>query len=493
MHDPGESDAGVHVGGDAYGGVKLRGRRSRRPRRSPRARRRKLIATGVLSGLVLLGSGVVWGTTGYATSKIESVDAGVAAAPLRGAMNILVVGVDKRDNLSRKKQNSLKLGHEVGERTDTMMVLHLSEDHRRVTVVSIPRDTWTKIPGQAQMHKINAAYQFGKAKLAVQTVQQATGLKINHYVEVNVLGFIDVIDSLGGITVCTPVPINDPKAALNLTAGTHQLKGPEALGYARTRATPRSDLDRIDRQQQVISAVLNKALSSGTLTNPARLTAFLDSALRTITVDTALKGDLVGLAGQLKDVSLNDVRFATVPLADVNYLTPTKESAVLWDQKAAADLFRRIGADEDLAKPAASPAPSASAPAPSSVKAVPPSKITLGISNGTLITGLGARSKAALVGIGFKVPGAPGNTPLKNFAKTVIRYGPDFADSVKTVAAAIPDADLKQVADLKGIEVIMGSDQPKIRKPAGLAQPAPKPTVAATTPTTRTATENICK
>ncbi|MEU6997042.1 LCP family protein [Nonomuraea sp. NPDC046570] len=490
MRDPDEQDAGVHVGGDAYGGVKLQGRRTRRPGRGARTRRRNLVVAGTLSSLVLAGSGVVWAGTTFATGKIAAVDAGVAGSASRGAMNILLVGVDKRDDLSRKEQNKLKLGREVGERTDTMMVVHLSEDHRKVTVVSLPRDTWTTIPGQG-MHKINSAYQFGKAKLAVKTVEQATGLRINHYIEVNVLGFIDVIDSLGGITVCTPVPINDSKIALTLAAGTHELKGPEALGYARTRATARSDLDRIDRQQQVISALLDKALSSGTLASPARLSGLIDSSLRTITVDKELKSDLLGLAGQLKDVSLNDVRFATVPLADVDFKTPTGESAVLWDKKGAEDLFRRISADEDLAKPSAKPTPTVKATPTTTATAVPPERVTLTVLNGTLITGLGARTKNALVEAGFKVPDEPGNTARKDHTKTIVRYGPGLKDSARTVAAAIPGADLREV-DIKGIEVVIGSDQPKIRKAKDATKPTPSPSPSAT-PTTRTATQNICK
>lgn len=364
MRDPHE-DSGVQVGGDAYGSIRLNPRRDRRSARGARTRRRGLVIAGTLSCLVLGSSGVTWALTNYATTKIKSVDAGLQGSrPSTGAMNILVVGVDRRDDLTRKQQNQLKLGRESGERTDTMMVMHLSEDHRRVTVVSLPRDTWTTIPGKGQ-HKINAAYQLGGPKLATRTVQAATGLTLHHYVEVNVLGFINVVDALGGISVCTPVPINDPKTALNLEPGTYSFDGVKALAYARTRATARSDLDRIDRQQQVISALLNQALSGDTLTNPVRLASFVDTALDTVRVDDALRKDLLGLADQLKNVSTDDVTFATVPLADVDHRTPTGESAVLWDSEAAKELFRRIAADETLVKPSkpvkSTPTPSASA------------------------------------------------------------------------------------------------------------------------------------
>ncbi|NUO96924.1 MAG: LCP family protein, partial [Nonomuraea sp.] len=300
---------------------------------------------------------------------------------------------------------------------------------------------------------------------------------------VNILGFIDVVDSLGGVTVCTPIPINDPKTGLNLPAGTHQLQGAQALGYARTRATARSDLDRIDRQHQVISALLSRALSADTLANPGKLASFVNSTLSTVKVDP--DDGLIGLATQLRDVSLDDVRFADVPLADVDFKAPTGESAVLWDKPAARDMFRRIDADQDLAKPTPT---QTKTPSPAKT-AVPPASITVKVMNGTLITGLGARTKSALTASGFKVPGQPGNTAKKDHKKTLVRYAAGQEEAARVVASVIPGAELRQ-ADVEGVEVIAGSDQPKIKKLQQPATPTAKPSV---TPTTKTAMENICK
>ncbi|GII00866.1 LCP family protein [Planobispora takensis] len=496
MRDPEDEDSGVHVGGDAYGNVRVTPRRARRPLKNPRSRRRNLIVAGTLSAVVLAGSGAAWSLSSYAANKVRSVDAGVPGAQSTGAMNILLVGVDRRDDLTRKQQNQLKLGRETGERTDTMMVIHLSEDHRKVTVVSLPRDTWTTIPGKGE-HKINSAYQLGGPKLTTRTVQNVTGLTIHHYVEVNVLGFINVVDALGGVSVCTPVAINDPKTALSLQPGTYSLDGVRALAYARTRATARSDLDRIDRQQQVISALLNQALSGDTLTNPVKLARFVDTTLGTLRVDDALRKDLLGLADQLKDVSTDDVAFATVPIADVDYRTPTGESAVLWDKPAARELFRRIAADEALTEPAKPKATATAKPTPSATAlTVPPSRIAVKVLNGTLITGLGARTRNDLLKAGFLVPESAGDTQRRDHKRTVIRYGPGRADSARTLAAALPDADLRLIDDLGDrIEVIAGQEYSGVKKvtvdePAGQATPAPSPTAS---PTARTATQNICK
>jgi len=499
-------DSGVHVGGDAYGGIRIAARRARRSRTNLRS----LLISGSLSSAVLIGSGVLWLIPNYAASQIQSVDAGTTDTPAQGAMNILLVGVDKRDDLSRRQQNQLHLGREAGERSDTMMVLHLSEDHKRVTVVSLPRDTWTEIPGNGT-HKINSAYQFGGAKLAVKTVEQATGLRINHYVEVNVLGFIDVVESLGGVTVCTPIAIDDPKTRLSLRPGTYNLNGVDALAYARTRATARADLDRIDRQQQVISALLGKALSGGTLANPAKLAGLVSSTLKTLTVDKALSEDLLGLANQLKDVSTDDVSFATVPLSDVNYKAPTGESAVLWDKPAARELFRQISADELQAGPVKrrSPAPSASIsasalpststpPSPSvaptasaGALTIPPGRIAVRVLNGTLITGLGAKTKASLLAAGFMVPSTPGDVPERNFTNTVIRYPAGREDSARTVAAAFPGAELRERKGIQSIEVVVGQKNNTVKKvKVATVKPSSTP---ASIPSARTATQNICK
>nr|BFE86629.1 hypothetical protein GCM10020093_092300 [Planobispora longispora] len=313
----------------------------------------------------------------------------------------------------------------------------------------------------------------------MRTVQNATGLMINHYVEVNVLGFINVVEALGGVSVCTPVAINDPKTALQLQPGTHSLDGVRALAYARTRATARSDLDRIDRQQQVISALLNQALSGDTLANPVKLTNFVNTTLSTLRVDDSLRGNLLGLADQLKTVSTDDVAFATVPLADVDYRTPTGESAVLWDKPAARELFQRIAADEELTKPAPKPSASGSAAPAATPSAapltVPPSRIAVKVLNGTLITGLGARTRQDLLDAGFLVPEPAGDTQRRDHKETVIRYGPGREDSARTLAAALPGADVRPIEELGDrIEVIVGEKRPQVKK-VTVKEAAPTP------------------
>jgi LCP family protein required for cell wall assembly len=162
-----------------------------------------------------------------------------------------------------------------------MMLMHVSADRARVTVVSIPRDSWVNIPGHG-MSKINAAYGFGGPKLMVQTVEQATGLTINDYVEVDFLGFVKVIDALGGVNICLPQPVDDSYSGLRLSAGMHHVDGITALAYARDRHSfATSDLARIQDQQRLLSSALTEAIGSGLLANPIRLSRFLRAAAET--------------------------------------------------------------------------------------------------------------------------------------------------------------------------------------------------------------------
>jgi LCP family protein required for cell wall assembly len=238
-----------------------------------------------MSALVLLVSGGAWALTGYINGAIKRVDAGTTNPGSTGPLNILVAGVDPRTGLTHHQQVVLHVGSDVSSNSDTMMLAHVSGDRSRVTVVSIPRDSWVSIPGHG-MNKINAAYGFGGAKLMVQTVEQATGLSINDYAEVNFLGFVKVIDALGGVNICLPQAVDDPYTGLRLPAGTHHVNGITALAYARDRHSfATSDLARIQDQQRLMSSALSEAIHSGLLANPIRLSQFMRAALSALTVD----------------------------------------------------------------------------------------------------------------------------------------------------------------------------------------------------------------
>jgi LCP family protein required for cell wall assembly len=315
--------------------------------RSARHRRLALLICGAMSAVVLLVAGGAWGLTGYINDTIKRVNAGTSDAATTGPLNILVAGVDQRAGLTHHQEVLLHVGSDVSFNSDTLMVMHVSADRHRVTVVSIPRDSWVDIPGHG-MSKINAAYGLGGPKLMVQTVEQATGLTINHYVEVNFLGFVKIIDALGGVNICLPQPVDDTYSGLKLSAGTHRVDGITALAYARDRHSfATSDLARIQDQQKLMSTALSEAIRSGLLANPIKLSSFVGAAVSALTVDQGL--NVSALADQLRGVSLQDVRFTTVPLGDYDYHAPDGEVAVQWDQQAAGALFEKLKNDQTLA------------------------------------------------------------------------------------------------------------------------------------------------
>ena len=324
--------------------------------RSARHRKLALLICGAMSGVVLVVAGGAWGLTGWVNDTIKRVNAGTADSATSGPLNILVAGVDQRTGLTHHQEVMLHVGNDVSTNSDTLMLVHVSADRSKVTVVSIPRDSWINIPGHG-MSKINAAYGLGGPKLMVQTVEQATGLTINHYVEVNFLGFVKIIDALGGVNICLPQPVDDTYSGLKLSAGEHHVDGITALAYARDRHSfATSDLARIQDQQKLLSTALANAIHSGLLANPIKLSGFISATVSALTVDKGL--NVSALADQMRGIGTSDVRFMTVPLGNYDYQAPDGEVAVQWDQQAAGALFEKLKNDQDLAPatPTATPA-----------------------------------------------------------------------------------------------------------------------------------------
>jgi LCP family protein required for cell wall assembly len=311
-----------------------------------RARRQRAVLAVLagMSSLVLLISGGGWLVTSYVTGHIGRLSAGTSGTPSSGPLNILVAGVDIRAGLSARQQARLHVGHAISDNSDTLMVVHIPADHSYVQVVSLPRDSWVTIPGHG-MNKINAAFGLGGPRLMVRTVEAATGLVINDYVEVNFLGFVKVIDAVGGVNICLPFAVDDSYSGLDLSAGRHHVDGVTALEFARDRHSfATSDLARIDDQQQLLSTMLSQSVSAGTLSDPFKLRSLLSSVTSAIRVDRGF--NMVELANQLRGIRPGDVAFSTVPLATMNYQTPTGQSAVLWDASQAGKLFAQIKDDQ---------------------------------------------------------------------------------------------------------------------------------------------------
>ena len=334
------------------------------------------ILTGISIAVLAISavSALAFGTVTTSINKIDVFN-GIEKRPEKKstAMNYLLVGSDTREGLSKAELKALRVGSvatAAGKRSDTMLLVHISKARDKAVMISIPRDTFALIPEHtsktgklipAVYSKINSSFNWGGAPLLIQTIEEMTELKIDHYIEINFAGFARIVDSIGGVEICTKKNINDPKSHLVLEAGVHTLNGIESLKYVRTREFDgMGDIGRMQRQQAFMSAVLRKATSAGVLLNPVTMASFINSALSAVTTDSELKNsDLIALAKQMKSLSTSSVRTLTVPLSDLNYYSNGVTSAVLWDPVLAPQLWTRLREDQAVVdEVVASPSPS---------------------------------------------------------------------------------------------------------------------------------------
>jgi LCP family protein required for cell wall assembly len=250
------------------------------------------------------------------------------AARQQKAENFLVIGSDTRAGADAK------FGNVSGARSDTTMLVHLAPDRGKATVISIPRDSWVDIPtctaaGGAVVPEhydmFNSAFTVGGPRCTIATVQKLTGIAVTHFVEIDFSGFESIVSAIGHVTICSPQNVYDPNSGLRLKIGNNNLNGTQALAYVRARETlgDGSDLGRIRRQQLFLGAVMRQATSGSMLSNPAKLTSFLDAVTKAITVDKGTSfGDLRTLTSSLQGLDPRHVTFYTAPIANANYTPP---------------------------------------------------------------------------------------------------------------------------------------------------------------------------
>ncbi|BFV58970.1 hypothetical protein KCMC57_up40740 [Kitasatospora sp. CMC57] len=321
----------------------------------PRRRGRRLLLAVLLTVLLIAGgcSGAVyWTAEHYASSVTRIPDAlpSLAASerpkPLSNAgVTFLLVGLDARtDPAAPAKAPVWKAG---AARSDTMMLLHLSADRKNASVISLARDTWVDVPGHGKA-KLNAAYSLGGPALMVRTVQDLTGIPIDHLAVVDWNGFRSLTDAVGGVDITIPKEIEGKGEARHWAAGTQHMDGTTALLYVRERyGLPNGDLDRTKRQQNFLRALMQQTLSSGTLGNPGRLTGLLGSVGEVVSVDDRLSNtDLYDLAWSLRALRGDGVRFMNAPFG--GFGDEGGQSVVYLDQRAAGQLWEAVRNDQVL-------------------------------------------------------------------------------------------------------------------------------------------------
>jgi LCP family protein required for cell wall assembly len=260
--------------------------------------------------------------------------------------NWLLVGSDSREGLDQNQEERLGTGDAGGRRTDTMMLVHIPASGGQPALISLPRDSSVPIPGRGK-DKLNAAYSYGGAPLLAQTVENATGVHIDHYAEIGLGGFAGLVDAVGGVDMCLDKPMKDPKANLDLKAGCQELDGPQALGFVRTRDFPNGDLERVQNQRKLLSALVSRTTSPATLFNPFRLFPLASNASKTFLVN---ENDhiwhLGSLAWAMSDISSGNGVTTTVPFGGFGE-DSHGGSVVLWD-KGAARMFQAIARDQPI-------------------------------------------------------------------------------------------------------------------------------------------------
>jgi LCP family protein required for cell wall assembly len=304
---------------------------------------------------------------------------GSTAPPPAPATNVLLVGADTRNARTKHLPHT---GGQACNCADTLIFAHIPEGHEKAILVSIPRDSWVEIPAYTapsghtvpeHRAKVNSALAEGGPALLVDTVQQITGLHVDHYVQINFNGFVDMVNAVDGVDVCLTHDAHDKDSGVDLSKGVHHLDGVEALEYVRQRhGLPNGDLDRIKRQQAVIQQVAGKIVTKGILLHPVRLTDFLDSVTSNVTVDDQLgTGEMISLAQTFSHFDSAHMEFATVPVAtDAGWRDG--QSVVLLDDQGVDTMFNDVAQGYLPGDRSASPSPGGSATSPSGTPSAAP-------------------------------------------------------------------------------------------------------------------------
>ncbi len=466
-----------------------------RPPRAPRAvvlkqrrrRRRFLIGlTFFLSATItMVGSGFVY--LQFRLGQIPRVDVpSLVGDRDGGVMNVLLVGSDSRDRLEGKEALQAGKGSVSGQRSDTIMVLHIDPQQEQAAILSIPRDLYVPIAGEGYSDRVNAAFALGGAQGLIETIQQSLGITINHYVEVDFVGFKDIVDAVGGVKLYLPAWVRDFTSGLDLhEIGCVEVDGTQGLAWVRSRnfeyllpdgltwtTDPRADLGRIERQQDFIRRMLKKALSSG-ITNPLQLNKLIGIGVRDVTLDETLSTkDITTLARRFNNLDADSVALLTLPT------TPDDidgASVLLLREDEAQPYLDRINGLEG----APLPSPGGETPAAGPTTTLPadsllyPEDVEIRVLNGEGTPGAAAEAARALASAGFVIDGTGDATAT---ARTTIRHPADALAPAQVLQRSLAGgAELVVDDTVTGTDVVLviGADYDGLT--VGPVTPVPRP------------------
>jgi LCP family protein required for cell wall assembly len=404
----------------------------RRPPRQPISprRRRRLTRTVVLAVVlvVALGAAGAWAGYRYADrlvgkgkERVGNLIPAASGAP----MNILLVGSDSRDGLTKRELGKIQTVKVDGRRTDTIILVHVSPEREKAVMVSLPRDLRANVGGQT--NRINAAFSLGGPDLLVKTVQEATGLPIHHYAEIDFAGFLKVVDALGGVRLCnrTGRTLDDSFANLHMPPGCQQMNGVQALAFVRARHID-SDFGRIGRQQEFLRAVMDKVASRGNLINLPKLLQVADIASDHVKTDETLSTrEVIGLARRLRRVDDQSVDMRVYPSVAVAprcsgcaaFVEPLPEASIL---------MKALAQDDAQLPPVGLP----------NGKGVTLSNMRVTVLNGGGEQGAAARAAAALQRLGVRVAGT-GNAAKPTGEASTLAYRASLEQQAKLLGTLL--------------------------------------------------------
>lgn len=475
------------------------------------------IIAALVSLALLVTSGLAWAAVGgtphnssSATDQAGSVgvvtqttdaQGNVIAVPATAGMNILVVGSDARTDAEGNpltpeelKAVSTQLDG-GGVSTDTLMIVHVPGNGAKATAISIPRDTWIGdevvqaagvvgpysdgTEGPYKANKVNSFYgsamtyereylvgqgisdekelqrrsaEAGRTML-IKVLQQFTGIKIDHYAEVNLIGFYLLSDAIGGVPVCLLKPVKDRQSGADFPAGHFEVSGSAALSFVRQRhGLPAEDLDRVRRQQAFLASAADKILSVGTLTSPGKLSKLIDAANRSLVLDKGF--DLLSFAQQMMNLTSGNITFTTIPTHGSTLING--KSALKSDTAEVQAFFANLMTDRV--------ASSTSAPRPTAVNRA---SVVVDVQNGTETPGMAAQAGAVVAAAGFQrgqLSDYPGVTPDNQQAKTTIHYpeGGEAAAALVAKTLKIGSAVADDAVTAGHVLVVVGTDMPVI-------------------------------
>ncbi|MFJ3035464.1 LCP family protein [Curtobacterium pusillum] len=405
----------------------------------------------VAMALVLAGGYAAWSYVQFddSVTKVHVALPHASSSPDTdgAAQNILLVGDDHRP-ADATPQELAELGTELDDgatNTDTMIVLHIPAGGGSATMISFPRDSWVPIPGHGTF-KLNSAFSDGAAngggdaggmRLLIQTIENMSGLSIDHFVRVSLLGFYQLVKALGPVQVCLNEAVHDTNSNVDLPAGNSTLNASQALSFVRQRdGLPRGDLDREVRQQYFLSQEARKALSAGTLLNPVKVSNLLQGVGQSIQIDDGLS--IPSLVNTFRSIDLSNIRSTAIPTAG----TPTIDgySTVAVDSAAMPAFIQGI-----VGPPAAYTSATAAAPA----------SVHVSVQNGGSTPGGATAASAALTAKGFVV-GAPSDTTTTT--TTVVEYPKGSEAQAKAVVNAVPGATAVLSTTATGVTLVLGTD-----------------------------------